>query len=187
MALASTRSAEKGGKWAAAGPRLESPVVQTPNKGREHWANVPMRWFNSLPFNNAFGLTGDWVFNHNMTGSLFDSGTSDIYDDGLGQYVQPWKVMQGDMIVHFAGPRDVRDSWMGPWLDRVEAKLPEWANATTQAELKRDIQEFWRRRPSSTDVTKSLEIRMKAATTRERNRAEKEAQNKQAVTESQIR
>lgn len=124
-------------------PNRDSPLSKLPNRGREFWAEVPMRWFNSLPINNAFSRKHDWVFNHNMTGALFDNGTDQVYNDGMGGFVRPWKVMQGDMVVHFAGANPVRDSWMGPWLERAEAYLPEWSNATKQVELKKEAEGFW--------------------------------------------
>lgn len=111
--------------------------------GTENWADVPMRWFNSLPINNAFSKSWDWIFNHNMTGNLFDNGTKEIYPDGNGHIVQPWKVMRGDMLVHFAGTTNVRDSWMTPWLERAEQYLPEWSNVTRQVELKSEAEFFW--------------------------------------------
>ena len=102
-----------------------------------------MRWFNSLPINNAFSITQDWIFNHKMTAELFDNGTDVVYNDGNGGHVQPWKVMQGDMVVHFAGANPVRDSWMAPWLERAEAYLPEWSNVTKQQDLKFEAEKFW--------------------------------------------
>lgn len=111
--------------------------------GKENWAEVPMRWFNSLPVNNAFTKRWDWVFAHNMTGELFDNGTDKVFLDGKGGKINPWKVMQGDMIVHFAGSMNVRDSWMGPWLERAEARLPEWANVTRQETLRMEAAIFW--------------------------------------------
>ncbi|KAF4631342.1 hypothetical protein G7Y89_g6794 [Cudoniella acicularis] len=111
--------------------------------GRENWADVPMRWFNSLPINNAFSKKWDWIFNHNMTGALFDNGTREVYPDGKPPTVQSWKVMQGDMLVHFAGSTQVRDSWMGPWLERAENYLPEWSNATKKEDLKEHARHFW--------------------------------------------
>ena len=103
-----------------------------------------MRWFNSLPINNAYSKSGDWIFNHNMTAELFDKGTNEIYKDGNGRTVRPWKVMQGDMILHFAGTNPVRDSWMLPWLNRTTQYLPEWSNATKQLDLKAEAERFWR-------------------------------------------
>lgn len=102
-----------------------------------------MRWFNSLPINNAFSEEWDWIFNHEMTDELFDDGTDVVYDDGKGRHVQPWKVMRGDMVVHFAGANPVRDSWMGPWLKRAEQHLPEWSNATKQDGLRVEVDKFW--------------------------------------------
>lgn len=128
-------------------------LLQSPNSflvkggymgGSENWADVPMRWFNSLPINNAFSKKWDWIFNHNMTGALFDNGTTDVYPDGNRKTVQPWKVMQGDMLVHFAGTTNVRDSWMGPWLERAEKYLPEWSNATRKVEFAEEARFFWK-------------------------------------------
>ncbi len=130
-------------QWLLNTANPDSPLADLPFNGRDHWADVPMRWFNSFPFNNAFAKSGDWVFNHNMTDALFEKGTMDVLDDGLGGLVQPWKVMRGDLVVHFAGSRDVRDSWMGPWLDRAEANLPEWRNKTKTDDLKLDVDTFW--------------------------------------------
>ncbi len=130
-------------QWLLAGS--DSPLVATPTRGREHWAEIPMRWFNSIPFNNAFAVDGDWIFNHNMTADLFDSGTKKVYNDGLGGFVQPWKVMQGDMVVHFAGSSGVRDSWMAPWLDRAEKQLPVWNNSTKKVSFQKEAGRFWKR------------------------------------------
>lgn len=122
----------------------DSPLIRGGHLGgTENWADVPMRWFNSLPINNAFSKSWDWIFNHNMTGKLFDNGTKEIYPDGHGRTVQPWKVMRGDMLVHFAGTTSVRDSWMTPWLERAEQYLPEWSNVTKQVELKSEAEFFW--------------------------------------------
>ena len=66
-----------------------------------------------------------------------------VFKDGWGPAVKPWKVMQGDMAVHFAGATPVRDSWMGPWLQRAEARLPEWSNATKQVELQVEATNYW--------------------------------------------
>jgi hypothetical protein len=124
----------------------DSPLAANSMNGRnnwDHWVEVPMRWFNSLPINNAFSKKWDWIFNHNMTEAMFDNGTDVVYDDGKGRRVQPWKVMQGDMVVHFAGANPVRDSWMEPWLTRAEAYLPEWSNITKQEDLRVDAEKFW--------------------------------------------
>ncbi|PMD42036.1 glycosyltransferase family 34 protein [Hyaloscypha variabilis F] len=126
-------------------PNLKSPLFNAPFQGKDYWAEVPMRWFNSLPFNNAFSKGWDWIFNHNMTDELFEKGTEEVYQDGHTGGAKPWKVMQGDMVVHFAGANPVRDSWMGGWLERAEAYLPEWSNATKTMELKKEALNFWDR------------------------------------------
>jgi len=120
-----------------------SPLARTRGLPRQHWVDAPMRWFNSFPFNNPFDKEGRWIFRQQMTDELFDKGTSDVYDDGLGAKVRPSKIMRGDMIVHMAGSSHVRESWMRPWLDRSEAQLPEWSNATKLAEFKKQAQIFW--------------------------------------------
>ncbi|KAH8899926.1 hypothetical protein GQ53DRAFT_709197 [Thozetella sp. PMI_491] len=125
----------------------ESPMAATPMKGKEHWVEIPMRWFNSLPFNRAFAKGGKWIYSTNMTDDKFDNGTSDVYNDGNPPKVEAWKVMQGDLAVHFAGAtagsKGVRDSWMGRWLDRTEQWLPHWANKTTHYRLREEVDEFW--------------------------------------------
>jgi len=123
----------------------DSPLAKLPMKGRDHWAKVPMRWFNSLPVNNAFYKNGTWIFGKNMTNALLDNGTTEVYNDGHGGKVQPWKIMQGDLVVHFAGSSNVRDSWMEPWIARAEAQLPEWNNATTKLILKDEAAAFWKK------------------------------------------
>jgi hypothetical protein len=130
---------------------LQSPDSPLTGEGKgidrknhwDHWVVVPMRWFNSLPINNAFAKNRDWIFKFKMTDDLFDKGTNEVVQDGKGGRVQPWKVMQGDMVVHFAGSNPVRKSWMGPWLKRAEADLPEWSNATKQIDLQVEVWDFW--------------------------------------------
>ena len=123
----------------------DSPLLSTSGRGPKNWVDVPMRWFNALPFNNPFDKDGRWIFTHKMTGPLFDKGTTEIWDDGLGSGIQPSKIMRGDMIVHLAGSTNVRESWMGPWLDRAEARFPEWSNATKRADFTKAAEEFWGR------------------------------------------
>ncbi|KAH7349611.1 hypothetical protein B0T11DRAFT_321490 [Plectosphaerella cucumerina] len=126
-----------------------SPITQSFSQGREHWAVTPMRWYNALPVNNAFDRNKPglgWLFGHKMEGKLFDNGTTDVFDDGTDFKIQPWKIMRGDMIVHFAGTTagGTRDSWMGPWLDRAEAELPEWADPSTADKLRDETAKFWK-------------------------------------------
>jgi hypothetical protein len=130
-------------QWLLSGS--DSPLASTPMKGHEYWVEVPMRWFNSIPFNNAFNSKGAWILMNPMNEETFDKGTNEVFNDGNPPVVKPWKVMRGDLAVHFAGTTaaDVRDSWIGPWLDRAEAQLPEWANATTKDVLREETREFW--------------------------------------------
>ncbi|KAJ7288514.1 hypothetical protein C8J57DRAFT_1280531, partial [Mycena rebaudengoi] len=60
--------------------------------------------------------------------------------------INPWKVMRGDLVVHFAGSTWVRDSWMKPWLDRVEANTPEWADVSAKQRLEVEAAVFWEKR-----------------------------------------
>lgn len=157
----------------------DSPLASSPTKAKEHWSIVPMRWFNSLPVNNAFDKkNGGWLFGKKMKGSLFDNGTTDVHDDGQGGKIQDWKVMQGDLIVHFAGSTagGTRDSWMGPWLDRVEASLPEWNNATTALVLQQETSEFWE--VEAARVRKVLAEGAKVAAEREAEKKQKEEEKK---------
>ncbi|ROT40903.1 hypothetical protein SODALDRAFT_376639 [Sodiomyces alkalinus F11] len=168
-----------------------SPLATSPTKGKEHWSVVPMRWFNALPVNNAFDKkNGGWVFGKKMEGTLFDNGTTEVHDDGLGGEIRPWKVMQGDMIVHFAGSTagGTRDSWMGPWLDRVEASLPEWNNTTTTLVLQEETREFWAKEAvrvgevlaegAKTEAARAMEKKLKEET--EKKKAEAEEAKKKA-------
>jgi hypothetical protein len=122
--------------------------------GREWWVTVPMRWFNSLPVNNAFRKDGTWLFAKEMGEELFDRGTDEVYNDGHGGRVKPWKVMRGDLAVHFAGTDRVRESWMGPWVERADAMAPEWDNATATEVLRGEVADFWRREDSKMQIDK---------------------------------
>ncbi|KKY27492.1 putative galactosyl transferase gma12 mnn10 family protein [Phaeomoniella chlamydospora] len=103
---------------------------------RANWTVVPHRWFNSLPINMAFDENGTWIYATPMTLEEFDDG-EEISD------LQPWKVLKGDMALHFAGAR-VRQSWMDPWLDRLELYLPEWSSSVFQERLEVTCAEFWK-------------------------------------------
>lgn len=100
-----------------------------------NYSIVPQRWFNSFPFNNAFDKHGTWVYATPMTPERFDSG--DMVDD-----LQPWKVLKGDMVIHFAGAKD-RMSWMKPWIERTEKYLPEWSNSTYQQKREEEAKAYW--------------------------------------------
>ncbi|KAJ7282007.1 galactosyl transferase GMA12/MNN10 family protein [Mycena rebaudengoi] len=123
---------------------LESSSSPELLDSKDHWMSVPMRWFNSLPFNNNWDADSRWVYSMEMTPELFDGGTDEGYEEG--QYmagIRPWKVMKGDMAVHFAGSSGVRDSWMVPWLERVEAMNPEWADKRAKDRLEVEVAKFW--------------------------------------------
>jgi hypothetical protein len=102
---------------------------------KNNYSIVPQRWFNSFPFNNAFDKQGTWIYATPMTPERFDSG--DIVDD-----LQPWKVLKGDMVVHFAGAKH-RMSWMQPWIERTEMYLPEWSNSTYQQKREEEAKVYW--------------------------------------------
>jgi hypothetical protein len=140
--------------------------------GREWWVTVPMRWFNSLPVNNAFRKDGTWLFAKEMGEELFDRGTGEVYNDGHGGRVKPWKVMRGDLAVHFAGTDRVRESWMGPWVDRADAMAPEWDNATATEVLRGEVADFWKREDSKMQIDKDR------AGKKDREREGKEEQRK---------
>jgi hypothetical protein len=140
---------------------LESSYSPAVLNAKEHWAVVPTRWFNSLPFNHAWAIDSTRVFETEMTPEKFDTGTREVYDDGHDMtVVNPWKVMRGDMLVHFTGSTKVRDSWMIPWLERVEAMTPEWADVGAKDRLQIEAATFWERkanglRENGVDVSRS--------------------------------
>lgn len=154
-----------------------SPLADVPMKGKEHWAVVPMRWFNSLPVNNAFFKNGSWIFGHEMSEEMFDKGTTEVLDDGRGGGVKEWKVMQGDLVVHFAGTSFVRDSWMGPWIVRAEALYPEWNNATTKDVLKKEVAVFWKQ--VNEEIANMREVSAIEEEEKKKNQEEKERKKKE--------
>lgn len=159
-----------------------SPLASSPMKGHDHWVEVPIRWFNSLPVNNAFYGNGTWVFGKNMTDCLFDNGTMEVCDDGHEPLkVNPWKIMRGDLCVHFAGSSWVRDSWMEPWIDRAEAELPEWANATTKDSLAEETKEFW----AETNDKMKVEIAKSKVEEAEKKKAQEKAEKEKKEKEEQ--
>ncbi|KAK0656204.1 hypothetical protein B0T16DRAFT_398824 [Cercophora newfieldiana] len=166
----------------------ESPLANVPMKGRDRWVKVPMRWFNSLPVNNAFFKNGTWIFGKNMTKAMFDNGTTEVFDDGHGGKVNPWKVMQGDLVVHFAGSSNVRDSWMEPWVERAEANLPEWNNATTKYLLKEEAAEFWKKTEEQLVIDKAkskIEEEQKKKAQKEREKKEKKEKEEKDKAEKE--
>ncbi|KAK0716891.1 hypothetical protein B0T26DRAFT_648000 [Lasiosphaeria miniovina] len=162
-----------------------SPLAATPMKSKDHWVQVPMRWFNALPVNNAFYKNGTWLFGKNMTKEQFDDGTENVFDDGHGGKLNAWKIMQGDLAVHFAGSSNVRDSWMTPWLDRAEAGLPAWNNATAWIAMSDSIRDFWvktddemaalRTKSADEETKKEKEKKEKEKLEKEKARKDKEA------------
>lgn len=161
-----------------------SPLVQhAPGGmgGREWWVTVPIRWFNSLPVNNAFRKDGRWLFAEKMDDELFDRGTDEVYDDGHGGRVNPWKVMRGDLAVHFAGTDRVRESWMGPWVDRADAMAPEWDNATATEVLRGEVAEFWNREDSKMKIDKDRAEKKKRKSEAEREAKEKQRKKQEAA------
>jgi len=151
----------------------DSPLWDTPMNGKDHWVEVPMRWFNSLPVNNAFFKNGTWLFGKPMAPEMFDKGTNEVFDDGQGGEVKPWKVMQGDMVIHFAGSSYVRDSWMTPWVERAEAELPEWSNPQTQIDMKKDIENFWKGKNKKLTKERAKSDAEEAQKKKDREEAEK--------------
>jgi len=163
----------------------ESPLAKLPMKSKDRWVKVPIRWFNSLPVNNAFYKNGTWLFGKEMSATMFDDGTESVYDDGNGPEVKPWKVMRGDMIVHFAGSSYVRDSWMGPWVTRAEAELPEWSTTLTHPALQAEIDAFWKEKNDWMVVERAKSDKEEAEKKKERERLEKEKKEKEAAEKKQ--
>lgn len=164
-----------------------SPLVQhAPGGmgGREWWVTVPIRWFNSLPVNNAFRKDGTWLFAEKMGDELFDRGTEEVYNDGHGGRVKPWKVMRGDLAVHFAGTDRVRESWMGPWVERADAMAPEWDNATATEVLRGEVAEFWKREDSKMQIDKDRAEKKQRENEGERDEKEKQ-RKKQEVADKE--
>ena len=157
----------------------ESPLADSPMKGHDHWVEVPIRWFNSLPVNNAFYGNGSWVFGKNMTECLFDKGTTEVCNDGHDGKVNPWKIMQGDLCVHFAGSSYVRDGWMGPWADRAELDLPEWSNPDTKITLGKEVKEFWNTTNEKMKVEMAKSKIEEEEKEKERKKLEKEKKEKE--------
>ncbi|KAH8895282.1 hypothetical protein GQ53DRAFT_855518 [Thozetella sp. PMI_491] len=124
-----------------------SPLASLSTRRREHWIEVPIRWFNSFPFNDPIVDGRAWIYATNITDETFDNGTMNVYGGGSEKKVNTWKVMQGDMAVHFAGAtaaaKGIRDSWMGRWLERAEGLQPQWANKTSRFQLKKEADSFW--------------------------------------------
>lgn len=161
-----------------------SPLVQhAPGGmgGREWWVTVPIRWFNSLPVNNAFRKDGKWLFAEKMGDELFDRGTDEVYNDGHGGRVKPWKVMQGDLAVHFAGTDRVRESWMGPWVDRADAMTPEWDNSTATEVLRGEVAEFWKREDSKMQIDKDRAVKKQRESEAEREAKERQRKKQEAA------
>ncbi len=121
----------------------QSPLANLPLRGRDRWVEVPHALVQLVPLQQRLHPDGRLALQPQHDRRPVREGTLELYQDGMGGLVQPWKVMRGDMIVHFAGSNGVRDSWMGPWLDRVEANLPEWRNATKAGDLAKDVDAFW--------------------------------------------
>jgi hypothetical protein len=123
----------------------------------QNWTTVPQRWFNAFPVNSDFSDDGRWKYGSPMLPEDFDDGTdvspaigttsSFIDVRGLDTVErhrrQPWKIMKGDMAVHFAGI-EKRDSWIVPWADRAEMYLPEWSSSRFQKRVEGEARDFWK-------------------------------------------
>ncbi|KAJ7288550.1 hypothetical protein C8J57DRAFT_519565 [Mycena rebaudengoi] len=137
-------------EWLLKSP--DSPIQEV----NSHWADAPARWFNALPFNNPVVPKENniGILASEMTPERFDAGTTDVYQDGSDpMIINPWKVMRGDLVVHFAGSTWVRDSWMKPWLDRVEVNTPEWADVGAKQRLEVEAAAFWEKRGDELRLT----------------------------------
>ena len=138
---------------------------------KDNYSIVPQRWFNSFPFNKAFDKNGSWIYATPMTPERFDSG--DIVED-----TQPWKVLKGDMVVHFAGAKD-RMSWMQPWIERAEMYLPEWSNSSYQQKRDEEAKAYW--------VEERLNIKRRQEEERSRQEEEREKEEERRQEEERNR
>lgn len=123
-----------------------------------NWTVVPHRWFNSFPVNSVFAENGSWIYADPMTPDHFDDGEK-------VNNTQPWKVLKGDMAVHFAGTQ-ARESWMLPWVHRAEMLSPEWSGPQHLEPLKTRVQQFWAGQRHKIDVRNRRVLGLKEALAR---------------------
>ncbi|MCJ1243105.1 hypothetical protein MMC30_000302 [Trapelia coarctata] len=84
---------------------------------RNHWVEVPPRWFNAY----AAELGDQWT--------------------------HEFPVRRGDLLVHVAGPpAQAREEGMGMWFERSEQTLEkgEWAVEVRKTSLPGEVERFWR-------------------------------------------
>ncbi|KAK4943712.1 hypothetical protein LTR10_016809 [Elasticomyces elasticus] len=110
-----------------------------------NWTVVPHRWFNSFPVNSVFD-NGSWIYADPMDPKDFDDGERPEQGD-----LAPWKVLKGDMAVHFAGTQE-RESWMVPWVERAEMLSPEWTGPQHLSSLAARVDHFWEEERSNIEV-----------------------------------
>lgn len=116
-----------------------SPVFQ------KNFAIVPHRWFNSFPVNNVYvevnGKT-KYLIADALKPAYMDDGERTINSTDGSDITLPWKVLKGNMVLHFAGVQH-RKTWITPWADRAEQMLPEWSDPVFQERLQDEVNWFW--------------------------------------------
>ncbi|KAI1615550.1 hypothetical protein EDD36DRAFT_433090 [Exophiala viscosa] len=141
-----------------------------------NWTVVPHRWFNSFPVNSVFD-NGSWIYADPMDAKHFDNGEKPEPEKGD---LSPWKVLKGDMVVHFAGTQE-RESWMVPWVKRAEMLSPEWSGPQHLAPLEARVEQFWEEERSSIEV-RNREILELGTLERVKDRAkQKQLQTQESV------
>jgi len=110
-----------------------SYLIHTAPEFVGNWTVVPFRWFNSFPVNGTYSVD---IHEKHMDPSMLDNGESHVGDSA-------WKVVKGDMLVHFAGFGGSRDSWILPWADRAEQYLKDWSSPRYQNMLRVETGQFW--------------------------------------------
>lgn len=110
-----------------------SYLIHTSSRFTGNWTAVPPRWFNSFPVNGTYSVD---IHRKPMDPSMLNDGESHVGDS-------PWKVVKGDMLVHFAGFFKQRDSWIPPWADRAEQYLDDWSSPRYQELLEMEVRQFW--------------------------------------------
>lgn len=137
---------------------------------KSNYSIVPHRWFNSFPINSAFDSNGTWIYATAMTPDEFDHGDA-IHD------LQPWKILKGDMVVHFAGAKQ-RMSWMEPWLERTQMYLPQWSSSVYQKTRTQEAEAFWRQEKLNMKERQEEQHRQRVA---EKDRADRERADRERI------
>lgn len=82
--------------------------------------HVPQRWFNAFAGYRDKGI---------------HEGQTRFRDNSVNE---------GDLLVHFAGNKKLRDGRMIPWIDMAEEHLARWEQDLKNTNYVQEIEEFWR-------------------------------------------